>query len=167
MMSVGPAGCSGLHGLCPHPRGRRLAVLRGVACGCGAGIGQGSSLSGAGLVSRPSSPGHEGCLSPIGVRTVGGGFRVYRKGNPHRVAAAVGVSGSLCVRFALGAPEPLGTVVAGVPGRLPWSPRTKIAQMLCSSWLHGLGARWCHNQCSPFISSRLYVPICGMSRVAT
>ena len=90
MMSVGPAGRWGRHGLCPHPRGRRLAAPRGVACGCGAGIGQGSLFPGAGLASArrascPSSPGHEGCLGPIGVRMVGGGFRVCQRGDPHRV----------------------------------------------------------------------------------
>ena len=64
MMSVGAAGLLGLHGLCPYPRGRQLAVPRGVACGCGAGIGQGSLLSGDGQACRPSSLGYEGCLSP-------------------------------------------------------------------------------------------------------
>ena len=63
-MPVGPGARWGPHGLCLHPRGRRLTVLRGVACGCGAGIGQGFSLPGAGLASRLSSARHEGCLGP-------------------------------------------------------------------------------------------------------
>ena len=42
MMSAGRWGRWGLHGLCPKPRGRRLAVLQEEACGCGAASGQGS-----------------------------------------------------------------------------------------------------------------------------
>ena len=140
MMSVGPAGRWGLHGLCLHPRERRLAVLRGVACGCGAGISRGSSLPDTNLASRPSSLGHEGCLGPTAVRMVGGGFRVCRTRNAHRAGAPGGVSGSLCVSFALGAPGPLGTVVAVVPRCVPGSPRTPGWLTCCAfAWLHGCG----------------------------
>ena len=76
MMSVGRAGRCGLHGLCLPPRGRRLDVLRGLACSCSAGIGQGSLLPGAGLACRPLSMGYEGCLGPSAGQMVGGGFCV-------------------------------------------------------------------------------------------
>ena len=133
MMYVGPVCCCGLHGLCPPPRGRRLAVLRGVSCSCRAGIGQGSLLPGASLAPRPSSPGHEGCLGPTAVRMVGGGFHVCRRGNPNRVVAPGGVTGSHGVPFALGAPGPLGTVVPGSPG-------IKRCPRCCAfAWLRGCG----------------------------
>ena len=142
-MSVRSEGRWGLHGLCVHPRGTRLATPRGLACGCGAGIGQGFLLPGAGLASarrasRPSSPAHEGCLGPIAVRMVGGHFRVCRRGKPQRAVAPGGVSGSHGVAFALGAPGPLQTVVADVARRVPGSPGTqgwsKKNSLPCPSW---------------------------------
>ena len=138
MMSVGPAGRWGVHSLGPHPRGRRLAVLLGVACGCGARIRQGSLLPGAGLASRPSSPGREGCLGSSAVRMVGAGFSVCQRGNPHRMVAPGGVSGSHGLLFALQAPQPLKTVVAGVSRRVPGSPGTQGWPRCCAfAWLQG------------------------------
>ena len=143
MTFVGPAGRWGLHGLCPPPWERRLAAPRGLACGCGAGIGQGSLLPDAGLASArraspPSSPGYEACLGPTALRMIGGGFRVCRRGNPHRVVAPGGVPGSHGVPFALGAPGPLGTVVAGVPRCVPGSSGTQGRPRCCAfAWLHG------------------------------
>ena len=144
-MPVGPAGPWGLHSLCPHPRGRRLAAPQGVACGCGAGIGQGSSLPGAGRAfarraSGPSSPGHQGCLGPTAVRMVGGGFCLCRRGSPHRLVAPGGVLGRHCVPFALVAPGPVATVVAGVMGLVPGSLGTQRWSRRCVfAWLHGRG----------------------------
>ena len=106
--------------LCLHPRGRRPAVLRGVACRCGAGIGQGSLLPGAGLACRPSFLGYEGCFGPSAGRMVGGGFPVGQRGNPHRLVAPGGVLGSHGMPFACGAPGPLGTVVALSGGMFLW-----------------------------------------------
>ena len=135
LMSVRPAGRWGLHVLCLHPRGRQFAVLRGGACGCGAGIGQGSLLPGAGLVSRPSSPGHERCLGPTAVRMVGGAFCLCRREKPHRVVAPGGVSGSQGALFAWGALGSLGTVVASLTRRVPWSLGTQGWLRCCA--LHG------------------------------
>ena len=138
MMSVGRWGCSGLHGLCPYPRGRRLAVLLEAAWGCGAGTRQGSLSPGAAQASCPASLGCEGCLCPSAGQIVAGGFCMCLGGNPPRVVAPGGLLGSYGVPSAWGAPRPLKTVVVGGLRRVPGIPGTQGWPRCCASaWLYG------------------------------
>ena len=62
-----------------------------------------------------------------------------RREKPSRVVAPGGVLRSYGVAFAWGAPGPPGTVVVGVPRRVPGSPRTQGWCRCCAfAWLH----RW-------------------------
>ena len=156
MMSVGPAGRWGLHGLCPYLRGRQLAVLREAVCGCAAGTAQGNLSPGAVLARRPTPLGCEGCLGSFEGRMVGGGSRMCRRGNPPRVAAPAGVLGSSGVPFAwrlrdfLGLSSPVSRGVSLVARGFTDGP------MLCLCMAVRMqDRRWCHGQCSPFISSGL------------
>ena len=138
MMSVGRWGRSGLHGLCPYPRGRRLVMLREAACGCGAGSSQGSLSPGAALACRPAPLGCECCLGPSAGRMVGGGFCTCRRGSLPRMVAPAGALGCSGVPPAWGAPERLGTVVASGPRRVTGSPGTEGWPGCCAfAWLYG------------------------------
>ena len=129
--------CRDLHGPCPNPHGRRLAVLREAACGCGAGSGHSSLSPGAAPVCRLGPLRCEDCLGPSAGRTVGGGFFECQRGKPPRVVAPCGVLGSYGVAPACRAPGPLGTVVAGglrtVPGTLGTQGWPRCSAF---AWLH-------------------------------
>ena len=140
-MPVGRAGRWGLHGLCPYPRGRQLAVLPEAVCGCGAGTGQGSLSLGAVLARSPAPLGCEGCLGHSAGRMVGGSFCMCRMGNSSRSAVPGGVLGRYGVPFAWETPGLLGTVVVGVPKRVPGSLGTQGWPRRCAfAWLYGCAA---------------------------
>ena len=137
-MSVGRGGCSDLHGLCPYPHGRRLAVPREAACGCGGGSGYGSLFPGAAPACRLASPKCEDCLGPSAGQTIVGGFCTCQRGNPFRLVAPFGVLGSYGAPPAWEAPERLGTAAAGGLRRALGSLGTQRCPRCCAvAWPYG------------------------------
>ena len=141
MMPIGRGGRWDLHGLCPYPRARGLAVPQQAACCCGSGSGQGSLSSGAAPVCRLASLKCEGCLGPSAGRTVGGGFCTCRRGNPFRLVAPVNALGSYAAPPAWGASGGLGTAAAGGVRRALASSGIQRCPRCCAFvWPHGCAA---------------------------
>ena len=137
-MSVGRGGRRGLHGPCPYPHGRRLAVPREVVFGCGGGSGQGSLSPSANPACRLASSRCEDCLGPSAGRTVVQGFCTCQRGSPIRVVAPVGVLRSSGAPPAWEAPGRLGTAAAGGLRRAFGSPEIEGCPRCCPpTWSHG------------------------------
>ena len=163
-------GRTGPRGPCPYPHGRRLAALRGAACGCGDRIGQGSLSLGAFPACLLAPPRRGNCPGSSVGRTVAGGCCMCQRGNPSRVVDPVGLPGSFGAPRAWGAPGLLGTAAAGGPRRVNGSPVIQgCPKNHGPAWPHGCarrhagatasGVRSFHPGCRP--------PLRAMSQLAT